>query len=179
MLTARAATEGCRVLKAGDKGAQLRASDAGSGLAILSVAGLTGAAPALAPAEPLVGDGVTLMAFGEGANRAPVALPGRVVAVGAKLLVAAPLQPGGAGAIAFDRAGHVLGVAVGEPSARYLVAGVAPARSHEFAGRAALEAVLRQAGVTPTAAQPGTSTLTTGAIAGLAQSRLVSIACEN
>jgi hypothetical protein len=179
VLTARAATDGCRTIKAGDRVAQIKSSDATTGLAILSVTGVTGTAPMLAPADASMGEAATLLAFGEGAGRAPVALPGRVVAAGAKLLLAAPLQPGGAGAIAFDKAGHVLGVAVSEPSARYLVAGVAPARAHEFAGRAALDAMLRQAGVTLAAAQPGAPTLTTGAITGLAQSRLVSIACEN
>jgi hypothetical protein len=179
VLTARAATDGCRAIKAGDRVAQIKSSDATSGLAILSVAGLTGAAPALAAADAAPGDEATLMAFGEGSGRVPVALPGRVVAAAPKLVLAAPLQPGGAGAIAFDRAGHVLGIAVSEPSARYLVAGVAPARGHEFAGRAALDTVLKQAGVTPAAAQPGPPSFTTGAIAGLAQSRLVSIACEN
>jgi hypothetical protein len=179
VLTARAATDGCRTIKAGDRVAQIKSSDTASGLAILSVAGLTGAAPALAAADAAAGDDVTLMAFGEGSARAPVALPGRVVGSAPKMLLAAPLQPGGAGAIAFDRAGHVLGVALSEPSTRYLVAGIAPARAHEFAGRTALETALKQAGVTPAASQPGPSLLTTGAIAGLAQSRLVSIACEN
>jgi hypothetical protein len=179
VLTARAATDGCRAIRAGDRPAQVKASDAASGLAVLTVAGVSGAAPALAAADAAPGDDATLMAFGEGAARAPVALPGRVVATGARLLLAAPLQPGGAGAIAFDKAGNLLGVAVSEPSARYLVAGVAPARSHEFAGRAVLEAALKQAGVTPAALQPGPPSLTTGAIAGLAQSRLVSISCEN
>jgi hypothetical protein len=179
VLTARAATDGCRVLKAGDRVAQIKSSDTASGLAILSVPGVTGAAPMLAAADAAPGEDATLMAFGEGASRAPVALPGRVVAAGARLLLTAPLQPGGAGTIAFDRNGNVLGVAVSEPSARYLVAGIAPARAHEFAGRAPLETVLKQAGVTPAASQPGASSLTTGAITGLAQSRLISIACEN
>jgi hypothetical protein len=178
VLTARAATDGCRALKAGDRPAQIRASDAASGLAVLTVAGMTGAAPSLAAADASPGDDATLMAFGEGAARAPVALPGRVVATGARLFLTAPLQPGGAGAIAFDKAGNVLGVAVSEPAARFLVAGVAPARSHEFSGRAALEAMLKQVGVTPAPAQQGPAPLTTGAIAAFGQSRLVSIACE-
>jgi hypothetical protein len=179
VLTARAATDGCRTIKAGDRPAQVKVSDAASGLAVLTVAGVSGAAPALAATDAAPGDDATLMAFGEGAARAPVALPGRIMGVGVKLLIAAPLQPGGAGAVAFDKAGNLLGVAVSEPSARYLVAGVAPARSHEFAGRAVLEAALKLAGVTLAATQPGPASLTTGVIAGLAQSRLVSIACEN
>jgi hypothetical protein len=179
VLTARATTEGCRAMKAGNRAAQVKASDAAGGLALLAVDGVTAPAPVLAAAEPAAGDDVTVLAFGEGIARAPVILPGRIVAATPGLLVSAPLQPGGAGAPAFDRAGHLVGIASADPSARYLVVGVAPARSHALAGRATLEAFLRQAGVTANAVAAAGAAQSSGAIAAQALSRLVSIACES
>ncbi len=177
VLTAKAAIDGCRTLKAADRPAQVKLSDAASGLALIAADGLAGQMPKLAAADPAAGDDLVVLAFGDGAQRTVSVLPGRVSAP-AKLMVMVPLQPGGAGALAFDTAGHLAGVATTDPAARYLVAGIAPQRSHAFAGREALTAFLKQGGLTLEMGAAGPR-LTAGAIAAEARPRLVSIACES
>ncbi|MGL4727771.1 MAG: hypothetical protein ACRCWO_03355, partial [Bosea sp. (in: a-proteobacteria)] len=77
-----------------------------------------------------------------------------------------------------DASGHFMGLATADPSARFLVAGIAPARAHELTGRNAVAALLKQAGLNPQNAAAGPA-VTTGAIAERVRSQLVSIACES
>ena len=179
VLTARAAVEGCKSLKAAGKPATLRTSDAAGGLALLDVAGLAGAErPALAgDAVPASGEGVLALAFFRGADGAlaAVALPGEVAAAGANA-VSLPLQPGQAGSPVFDRQGRLLGLVAGEPPAGGLVAGIAPQRRYALAGADALRPVLAKAEIT-LAAGSGGAALSTGAIVARNAPALVAISC--
>jgi len=79
-----------------------------------------------ADAEPLL-----LLAYAEEAGRrSAVALPGIARRAGEGLSVLAPLQPGQAGAPAFDRQGRLVGIVADNPSDRLLVAGIAPQRAY-------------------------------------------------
>jgi hypothetical protein len=179
VLTARANIADCKALKAGTREARLRSSGGdGSGLVLLDVAGQAmSAPPSLAQAFPMPDAPLVVMAFGEtgGPARNAVALPGQV-ANGAGLAISAPLQPGGAGAVAYDRQGHIVGIALANPAERYLVAGVVPQRSHALAGRGQIESALKGAGITLAAAGE-VPPMSTGAVAALAKPQIITLAC--
>ncbi len=182
VLTARAAVTDCKVLKVGGRDARTRGiGDDGSGLALLEVSGLAMAAgPALAPAAPAPDLPLVVMAFGENgaSTRNVVALPGQVSVGGGpgNLAMTAPLQPGGAGAVAYDRQGRIIGIALANPAERYLVAGVVPERSHGLAGRSQIESVLKGAGITP-ATTGEAAAMSTGAVAAAAVPQLALLSC--
>jgi len=166
VVTAAEGVGGCRTLRAGGRVARLRGAPE-AGLALLDVeGGAPLAAPTLRAEPPAEGDDLVLLAFGEeGGRRVPLALPGRVVAAGPSgLAVLAPLQPGQAGAAAFDRQGHFAGLVTGNPSDRVLIAGIAPQRSHALAGPAVLRAAATRGGATLASAPAGGPDRSTGAI---------------
>lgn len=175
VLTAQAAIESCKGLKVGARTARLRPGGQESGLALLDVPGLAApAAPGLlreeAPAAP---EAVVVLAYdGAGAARAAMALPGEIAAGG----VFAPLQPGGAGSPVFDRQGRLAGLVTANPSDKFLIAGVAPQRSHAMAGAAALKAVLAKAEAKLAGGSAGAE-LSTGAIVESRGRNVVSITC--
>jgi hypothetical protein len=175
VLTAQAAIEPCKGLKVGARAAKLRLKDQESGLALLDVPGLAApAAPGLLREEaPAASEAVLLLAYdGAGAARAAMALPGEIAAGG----VFAPLQPGGAGSPVFDRQGRLAGLVTANPSDKFLIAGVAPQRSHAMAGAGALKAVLAKAEAKLSAGSAGTE-LSTGAIVESSGKNVVSISC--
>lgn len=176
--TAAAGIDGCRTLRAGGRVARLRgAPDAG--LALLDVEGGAAlAAPAARSEPPAEGEDLVLLAFGEeGGRRVPVALPGRIVAGVAGPAVLAPLQPGQAGAAAFDRQGRLAGLVTGNPSDRVLIAGVAPQRSHALAAAAAVQAAASRAGAPLVLAPAGSADRSTGAIVDARASAILPILC--
>lgn len=174
VLTARAAVDPCKGLKAGTRPAKLRAQDQASGLALLDVPGLaSGAAPSLRDAAPAAKEAVVVLAYdGTATARTAVALPGEVVSDA----VLAPLQPGGAGSPVFDRQGRLAGVITANPSDKALIAGVAPQRNYAIAGVAQLKAMLEKADARLAAPAAG-SELSTGAIAEAAGKSVVPVAC--
>lgn len=164
-LSAASAVDSCRSLRVGNRNAKLRLKDDASGLVLLDLEGNGAAKPpglrgeAAGPSEALV-----LVAYGNDAGkRAAVALPGQNVQSGGKPALSAPLQPGQAGAPAFDRQGRLVGIVTDKPSDKILIAGVAPQRSYAFADGAAIQAMLGKAGVALPAATTG-SELSTGAV---------------
>lgn len=177
--TSASATEGCRSLRAGGRVARLRGAPE-AGIALLEV---EGGAPLSAPgfrADPLAeGDSLVLVAFGdEQGKRVPIALPGQVVAGTGGPTVLAPIQPGQAGAGAFDRQGRFAGLVTGNPSDKVLIAGIAPQRSYALAGAAAVQAAASKAGATaPLPAPAGGSDLSTGAIVEKAAPAVLAIVC--
>lgn len=179
VVTSASATEGCRSLRAGGRVARLRGTPE-AGIALLEV---EGGAPLSAPgfrADPVAeGDSLVLVAFGdEQGKRVPIALPGQVVAGTAGPNVLAPLQPGQAGASAFDRQGRFAGLVTGNPSDKVLIAGIAPQRSYALAGAAAVVAFASKAGATaPSPAPAGGSDLSTGAIVEKAAPAVLAIVC--
>ena len=122
-------------------------------------------------------EALVLVAYGNDAGkRAAVALPGQGVQAGGKPALKAPLQPGQAGAPAFDRQGRLVGIVTDNPSDKILIAGVAPQRSYGFADAAAIQAVLGKAGVVLPPAAAGAE-LSTGAVVERVSSAVQPIIC--
>jgi len=176
--TAAAGIEGCRTLRVGGRLARLRGVPE-AGLALLDIEGGAAlAAPAARSEPPAEGEDLVLLAFGEeGGRRVPVALPGRIVAGAAGPAVLAPLQPGQAGAAAFDRQGRLAGLVTGNPSDRVLIAGIAPQRSHALAAAAAVQAAASRAGAPLVSAPAGSADRSTGAIVDARASAILPILC--
>ncbi|WP_306222590.1 serine protease [Bosea beijingensis] len=177
-LSAGAAVDNCRSLRVGNRNAKLRLKDDASGLALLDLEG-AGASkpPGLRSEAANASDALVLVAYGnDGGKRAAVALPGLGVQAGGKLALSAPLQPGQAGAPAFDRQGRLVGVVTDNPSDKVLIAGVAPQRSYAFADTAAIQAMLGKAGVSLPAAAAGTE-LSTGAVVERVSGAVQPIVC--
>lgn len=129
-VTASAGLDGCRSLQVAGRPARLRARLAGDRLALLDIEGGRPVA-GLRDDGPADGEALLLLAFGdEAGNRSAVALPGMASRAGDRLAVLAPLQPGQAGAPAFDRQGRLVGIVSENPSDRLLIAGIAPQRSY-------------------------------------------------
>lgn len=177
-LGAAAAVAGCRSLSVGGRPAKLRLKDEASGLVLLDLDGRApGGPPALRTQPAGADEALVLVAFGDDAGkRAAVALPGQSVQVGGRPAVWAPLQPGQAGAPAFDRQGRLVGLVTADPSDRVLVAGVAPQRSHALADAGAIQEVLGRAGLSLPAAGTGFE-LSTGAVVERVSGAALSLVC--
>lgn len=176
-LSAAAAVDNCRSLRAGGRGAKPRAKDA-SGLVLLDLDG-TGAArpPALAGQAPEAGEALVLVAFGDDAGkRAALALPGQFARNGSGAAVTAPLQPGQAGSPAFDRQGRLVGLVTADPSDKQPVAGVVPQRAYGLADTAAIQGVLGPAGLSLPAAAAGAG-LSTGAVVEKVSGAVLPLVC--
>jgi hypothetical protein len=176
-LSAAAAVEGCRSLRAGNRTAKPRARDA-NGLVLIDLDGAgTAKPPALAGQAPDAGEALVLIAFGDDAGkRSAVALPGQVGRAGSGATVTAPLQPGQAGSPAFDRQGRLVGLVTANPSDKQLVAGVAPQRAYTLADSAAIQAALGQAGLSLPAAD-GVPELSTGAVVEKVSGAVLPLVC--
>jgi hypothetical protein len=181
-LSAAAAVDGCRSLRAGGRLAKPRAKEPSrpdaSGLVLLDLEG-TGTAkpPVLAERAPAAEETMVLVAFGEEAGkRAAVALPGQLQPSTSGPSVLAPLQPGQAGSPAFDRQGRLAGLVTANPSDKQLVAGIAPQRAYALAGAGAIRAALGQAGLSVEAAPDGPA-LSTGAVVEKVSGTVLPLIC--
>lgn len=177
-LSAQAAVDNCRSLRVGNRNAKLRLKDDASGLALLDLEG-AGASkpPGLRSEAASASEALVLVAYGnDGGKRAAVALPGQSAQAGGKPALKAPLQPGQAGAPAFDRQGRLVGIVTDNPSDKVLIAGVAPQRSYAFADAAAIQAVLGKAGVSLPVAAAGAE-LSTGAVVERVSGAVQPIVC--
>lgn len=177
-LSASAAVDSCRTLRVGNRNAKLRLKDDGSGLALLDLDGAGAAKPPSLRSEAVgTSEALVLVAYGNDAGkRAAVALPGEGVQAGGKPALKAPLQPGQAGAPAFDRQGRLVGIVTDNPSDKILIAGIAPQRSYGFADAAAIQAMLGKAGVSLPAAATGPE-LSTGAVVERVSSAIQPVVC--
>jgi hypothetical protein len=120
----------------------LRGKIAGDRLALLDIEGGRPGS-GLREAGPTDGEPLLLLAFGdETGQRGAVALPGTASRAGDRLTVLAPLQPGQAGAPAFDRQGRLVGIVSDNPSDRLLIAGIAPQRSYTLIAAKELQPAL-------------------------------------
>lgn len=185
VVTAHAALDGCKTPpRVAGRPAEIRATAPGDGLDLLEVKGLGGGAPAgarlpllhdgaLAPDQRLV---VLTMTETVPGQRIAAALPGLSVAANGGTMVRAPLQPGGAGSPVFDASGALAGLITGNPSERYLVAGVAVQRSYGFAGGAAIANLLGPAGIKLGSAGTGAERSTGAVVAGAVQG-VVAVSC--
>lgn len=180
VLTANAALDACKTPpRVAGKPARIAAKDEASGLALLDVEGVASPKPAQLHDGKLGSDQrLVLLAITETApgQRAPAALPGLSVAAASGLMARAPLQPGGAGSPAFDAQGRLAGLVTGNPSERYMVAGVAVQRSYRLATSGDIEAFLGKAGI-KLAASSASAELTTGAVVEGAVAGVVGVSC--
>ena len=177
-LSAASAIDNCRSLRVGNRNAKLRLKDDASGLVLLDLEG-TGATkpPGLRSEAAGAAEALVLVAFGNDAGkRAAVALPGQSSQVGGKPALSAPLQPGQAGAPAFDKQGRLVGIVTDNPSDKILIAGVAPQRSYAFADAVAIQTVLGKAGISLSAAAAGAE-FSTGAVVERVSSAVQPIVC--
>ncbi|PTM41051.1 trypsin-like peptidase domain-containing protein [Bosea sp. 124] len=176
-VTAASAVEGCRSVRLSGRAAKLRGSPEG-GLVLLEVdGGQAFAAAALRAEVPAERESLVLVAFGEDSGkRAAVALPGQGVRIGANVAVFAPLQPGQAGAPAFDRQGRPVGLVTANPSDKILIAGVAPQRAYAVADSAALQGLMGRAGLTSAVAAAGPD-LSTGAVVEKVAKSVLPVIC--
>ena len=144
VLTAAAAMRDCRSITAGPRKQPVRlvASDASSGLTLLRADGLP-RPQAINPAGvPKADDALTAIGLSWSAGQPAAVYAEALTSTGGR--IAAPLQPGGAGAALFDRSGALAGLVVDDPGARRQVAGVAPAARYRFADPGTITAFLQQ-----------------------------------
>ncbi len=176
-LTASSGLDGCKSVDVAGKPARLRGKVAGDRLALLEITG--GVAMPRMRGEPL-GDHepLLLLAFGEEAGtRNAVALPGTATGTGDALAALAPLQPGQAGAPAFDRQGRLVGIVAANPSDKVLIAGIAPQRSYGLVAGKPLADALAAAGV-PAAGAPSGGDLSTGALVQKLRPAVLPVVCR-
>lgn len=173
-LTASSAIAECNTITVAGHRARVKSKDEASGLALLEIeGGPATSAPAARSEAPAEGEDLLALGFGDlgEGRRGEVALPAR--ATGGRLN--APLQPGGAGSAVFDRRGQLVGIVTANPSERFAVAGVVPARAYRMAqmpeiGRALGGGGLGQAaGVRPE--------LSTGALVALVGRSVLQVSC--
>lgn len=182
-LTATAALRGCKDIRLGEAPATVAASDRQSGLSLVSAAGVNpaNAGPVtLAPAgDGQAGGSLVLAAWtADPAGKPQLAvIPGQLAEAGKAGGVNAALQPGGAGALALDRAGAIAGV-VSSLAPAPVVAGVTLAAGHALANVDSVRRLLADAGVTPQTAQPAGGTPEgAGAIVARWRARLAPVSC--
>lgn len=143
------AIQGCRTLTVAGRPSRVTGSDAGSGLALLTVEST--ATPARMTDESPA-EGQSLLFLAQGAGGVQVA-PTSAVLIAGQLEPAIPVQQGQTGGVLADRSGRVVGIVVGPGRVRTVaVGGVAtPAPQRVAAGAE----VLRATGRAPAgAAQP-------------------------
>jgi peptidoglycan hydrolase-like protein with peptidoglycan-binding domain len=122
-----AAVESCATLRVAQAPARLLKSDKAAGLALVQAdAALRPASLAVASAPAQDEDAMVLSFAVTGGEQALVATPASMR--GSRLV--APLQPGAAGAPAFDRSGALLGVAGALVARPRMIAGIVPPLSH-------------------------------------------------
>jgi len=185
-LVATAAVRGCKDIRLGDTSATVTASDRQSGLSLLAAAGANPAnagpivlakADAAQPADDLA-----LAAWISDAAGKPQlsVIPGQLSETAQAGKVNAALQPGGAGALALDSSGALVGI-VSSLTAAPAVAGVTLAADHPLANADSIRRLLADAGVTPQADAPGgagpAQRQGSGAVVARWRARLAPVSC--
>jgi S1-C subfamily serine protease len=150
ILTADAGMKDCKAVTAGLRKtpARIVATDAATGLALLKVDGLgrSGATPGVSGS---VKTETSLTMVGQAwSGTVPAGIFAEAITTGPNR-IAAPLQPGSAGAALFDSTGALAGIVIDDPGARKQVAGVVPAARYRFATADDIAAFLQKNNVVP------------------------------
>jgi len=159
-LVATAAVRGCKDIRLGDTSATVTASDRQSGLSLLAAVGANpaNAGPivlAKADAAQPASDLALAAWISDTAGKPQLSvIPGQFSETTQAGKVNAALQPGGAGALALDSSGALVGI-VSSLTAAPAVAGVTLAANHPLASADSIRRLLADAGVTPQANAPG------------------------
>jgi peptidoglycan hydrolase-like protein with peptidoglycan-binding domain len=147
-----AAVETCPNLRVATAPARLLKSDKASGLALVQADGASRpAAISVAPSPTQDEDAVVLSFAVTGGEQALVAIPATMR--GRRLV--APLQPGAAGAPAFDRSGALVGLAGALTARPRMIAGIVPPLSHPAVPATTVATFLADNGVVLQAASAG------------------------
>lgn len=166
--TPAAAIKDCKAVLVSGKPVQI--SDAGDGVALLSVEGIEAPA-AIAAASATQNEGA--VAFGFGADKKLQAAPGELMAKGTAFLAA--LQAGLQGGVILSANGDVRGLLVDDPATKPQIAGVALASRSQVLPAAALLTVLEKQHI---AAGPSGAPRSTGELSQIAAKMLVSVVCQ-
>ncbi len=149
VLTSEAGVKDCRMITAGPRKlvARVVASDGTLGLSLLKTDGLARAGAVLSMGGAVRADSALTMVGQAWSGAAPGGIFAEAIAVGTNR-IAAPLQPGSAGAALFDGSGALAGIVVDDPGARRQVAGVVPAARYRFATADEIGAFLQKNSIT-------------------------------
>jgi len=175
LLVAEAGVRDCRSLAVGPRRlvARVAASEGPGGLALIRAEGLPRAQALAAAAAPKSDEALTAIAQAwSGAQPGPIYA--QAIAAGSDR-IAAPLQPGGAGAALFDSAGALAGLVTDDPGARRQIAGVAPAARYRYAGPERIAAFLRANGA---ALAEGDGAKPAGGVAAQRREAVVALVCS-
>lgn len=187
LLTAARLVKTCKAVTVAGRPARVLAADDTTGLALIETDAAKGAGAALALAPPAPATPILALAYVE--PNAPAGLVGAgqlMAAAGetvgapdgasAKLRIVAPLQRGGLGATVLDRSGAVVGLVLGQPTEKRLVAGIVPEAAYAVASGAEIAAVLAAAGMAPATAgqKPGQ---TAGALVDAMRGSVLPVVC--
>jgi Putative peptidoglycan binding domain len=175
VLTADSGVKDCKTLAVGPRksAARVVASDNASGLALLKADGLTRSGTPLTVGGVVNADAALTVVSQAWVN----ATPGGVFSQGLTTRsdrIAAPLQPGGAGAALFDASGALAGVVVDDPGARRQVAGVVPAARYRFATADDVTAFLQKQQITLAKADPARPV---GNVAAARRDAVIAVSC--
>jgi peptidoglycan hydrolase-like protein with peptidoglycan-binding domain len=175
LLTSAAALADCKALAAGPRKspARLVASDAGVGLAVLKADGLARSGSAAAAGGPVAaGAALTLVGQAWSGNASSGIFAEALAVTGNR--IAAPLQPGGAGAALFNASGALAGLVIDDPGARRQIAGVVPAARYRFATAEEIGAFLQKNGIVSPKTE---STVVSGSVAAARRDSVVPLIC--
>ncbi len=175
ILTAEAGMKDCKAVTAGPRKtpARIVATDAASGLALLKADGVNRSGTVPGMGSSLKAE-ISLTMVGQAwSGNVPAGIFAEAITT-APNRIAAPLQPGSAGAALFDSTGALAGIVIDDPGARKQVAGVVPAARYRFATADDIGAFLQKNNVAPAKAdQPKV----TGNVAGARREAVVAVIC--
>jgi hypothetical protein len=176
LLTSAAALAGCKTLVAGPRklSARLVASDSGTGLALLKAEGLVRSSSAASAGGPVAAEASLTLVSQAWVGNAPSGVFAEALAVGDNR-IAAPLQPGGAGAALFNERGALAGLVVDDPGTRKQVAGVVPVARYRFATAEEIGAFLQKNGIVSAKTE---SVVVSGSIAAARRDAIISLVCS-
>ena len=180
LLTAARALERCTRLSVAGKTAQLVASDAPSGLAIVATEGLAAAGNIDLRATPVKG-GEALVAFGFDASlpqRKLSVAPGEAIVAAADGRPTLPvaLQAGAGGSLVLDRSGQLAGLVIDLPPINRQIAGIIPVMPYHLASPDAIRTFVALHDVR-LETKSATAQMTTGELYGLAGRSAIAISC--
>jgi Putative peptidoglycan binding domain len=134
ILTAETGMKDCKTVTAGPRKipARVVATDSATGLALLKADGLNRIGTAVSMGGLMKAETALTMVGQAWSGNAPSGIFAEAIAA-TPTRIAAPLQPGSAGAALFDSTGALAGIVIDDPGARKQVAGVVPAARYRLA----------------------------------------------
>jgi Putative peptidoglycan binding domain len=175
VLTAESGIKECKTLATGPRKTPARvvALDNASGLALLKADGLPRPGNPLTLGSVVNAETALTVVSQAWVNAMPSGVFSQALTTRSDR-IAAPLQPGGAGAGLFDASGAMAGIVVDDPGARRQVAGVVPAARYRFATADDVTAFLQKQQITLAKADPARPA---GHVAAARRDAVVAVTC--